>query len=187
MSKVTSKAMVFIGSPFSQPSVTHNVNRAAMEYDWLWQTHKDRVIPVSMVVSSAYQDMIVPRGYDEWLDLCIDMMKRCDIYYALPGKSSGMEKEIAICNVMGIPVVRSREELEKYLETHPELFDGDIARIRREIGAQLYEASRKGVDMAKIRAGGARRFAAIVLGEGAKFLGKQALDFAAGNKKKSDE
>lgn len=178
------KVLVFIGSPYSKPSVSRNVNRAAMEYDWLWQNLGDRVIPVSMVVSSSFQDTICPRDYDAWLDLCIDMMKKCDIYYALPGESSGMEKEMAICKSMGIPIVKGRSELEKYLEAHPELLDSDIARIRREVGEQLYDARRRGVDLARVGVGEAKKLVGAAIGEGARFLGRHAMDFATGGGRK---
>lgn len=143
------KALVFISCPYSKPSPSANVHRSAREYDWVWQSFEDRVIPVSMVVSSNMQDMIIPREYDQWLDLCLAMLRRCDLLYVLPGESSGVEKEIALAKSLGIPIVHSRGELEAYLDEHPEIYDNRIAQIRKEIGSQLYDAKRRGVDFAQ--------------------------------------
>lgn len=181
------KVLVFIGSPYSKPSVSHNVNSAAMEFDWLIKNLGDRIIPMSMVVFSAYQDMIVPREYEEWLGYCIDVMRKCDIYYAMPGESSGMDREIAVCNVVGIPVVRSRDELIEYLENNPEILDSDIAKIRRELSVQLYEAKRKGLDLARVKADQFRNITGAVLSDGAKFIGKQVMDIAVGSGRKKTE
>lgn len=181
------KALVFIGSPYSRPSVSHNVHNAAMEFNWLVNNLGDKIVPISMVIFSSYQDVICPRGYEEWLSYCIDVMKKCDIYYAMPGVSSGMDREIEICKAMKIPIVKSRDELSKYLEDHQEILDSNIDRIRKEVGAQLYEAKRKGFDMAKIRADDAKRIAGTIISDGAKFLGKHAIGITLGSGRKKNK
>ena len=144
------KILVFIGAPYSKPSMTLNVNKSAAEFDWIWQNLGDRCIPESMVVSSHMQDLLYPRHYEDWTRLCIEKLKKCDILYLLPGESSGKREEIKVAKAMGIPIVESREALIEYMDEHPELFDGEVARLRREIGQQLYAARRQGVDLASV-------------------------------------
>lgn len=178
-----SKVLVFIAAPYSTPSMSENVHRSAHEFDWMMKTLGDKVIPVSLVVASHMHDLIFPKDYDLWLEHCIDMLKKCDIMYVIPGKSSGKEKEIEVAKSLGMPILYSRIDLEKYLIDHPEMLDSDIDKIKREIGSQLYDAKRRGIDIASLGLNEARKIAASLLSSGSKAVAKQAVDFIIPNKK----
>lgn len=179
-----SKVLVFIAAPYSTPSMSENVHRSAHEFDWMMKNLGDRVIPVSLVVASHMHDLIFPKDYNLWLDHCIDMLKKCDIMYVVPGKSSGKDKEIEVAKSLGIPITYRREELVKYIDSHPEMLDNDIDRIKREIGGQLYDAKRKGTDIAALGLSEAKKIATSLLSSGSKAVASQAIDFIKPGKKK---
>jgi len=182
-----SKVLVFIAAPYSTPSMSENVHKSAHEFDWMMKNLGDRVIPVSLVVASHMHDLIFPKKYDLWLDHCIDMLKKCDIMYVVPGKSSGKDKEIEIAKSLGIPITYRREELVEYIDKHPEMLDSDIEKIKREIGSQLYDAKRKGIDVASSGLSEAKKIAALILSSGSKAVAKSAVDLIVPNKKNKKE
>lgn len=178
-----SKILIFIAAPYSTPSMSENVHRSAHEFDWMMKNLGDKVIPVSLVVASHMHDLIFPKDYNLWLDHCIDMLKKCDIMYVVPGKSSGKDKEIEVAKSLGIPILYCRGDLVRYVDSHPEMLDSDIDKIKREIGSQLYEAKRRGTDIASLGLSEAKKIAASLLSSGSKAVAKSAVDLINPNKK----
>lgn len=128
-------------------------------------------MPISMVVFSHYQDALNPMGYHEWLEHCIDILRKCELVYVLPGESKRVDKELSVARDLGIPIVRSRKELAEFLEEHPEMFDKEIDRLRREIGTCLYEAKKKGADLANLGVGEAKRILGEASSRGSRAIG----------------
>lgn len=53
-------------------------------------------------------------SHSEWVDRDNAILERCDVVFRLPGRSSGADMETAHAERLGIPVVRSFEELEEW-------------------------------------------------------------------------
>ena len=52
------------------------------------------------------QAMIAPRPYQDWIDLDLALLARCDGLVRLPGASVGAYAEVAWCDEHGVPVHR---------------------------------------------------------------------------------
>jgi hypothetical protein len=57
---------------------------------------------------------LVPRSYDDWLDLDFVWLEKCDCVLRLPGESRGAEKEVEKAHQLGLPVFYNIRDLNNY-------------------------------------------------------------------------
>jgi hypothetical protein len=62
---------------------------------------------------SYYADLWHTRPWSEWMRWCLAWIERCDAGFCLPGKSAGVEREMALFARLGRPVFESLEELKE--------------------------------------------------------------------------
>jgi len=60
---------------------------------------------------SHYWEAQHPHHYEVWMDLDFAWIRRCDVVLRLPGASKGGDREVAFAESIGVPVLRSVEEV----------------------------------------------------------------------------
>lgn len=64
---------------------------------------------------SFYWNIVHPRGYEDWMDLDFEWIRKCDVLLRMPGISPGSDREAAFAREIGIPVVFSVDELQRLM------------------------------------------------------------------------
>ena len=120
-----SKLWVYIASPYTKGDTAINV-RAQMEaFDKLLTMG---VVPIAPLYSH-FQHMFIPRPYQDWIDLDLEIVKRCDACLRLTAshdyadgttyrqsESSGADGEVAEFRRQGKSVFHSIAEVADWLE-----------------------------------------------------------------------
>jgi hypothetical protein len=102
--------MVYIASPYTKGDVAQNVKTQLDIADELMDLGYCPVVPLL----THFQHIHKPRPYVDWMKIDEEKIKRCDVLLRLPGESSGAEKEVALAELMEIPVVYSIAELIRW-------------------------------------------------------------------------
>ena len=58
------------------------------------------------------------RLYEDWLELDDEFLAKCDVLLRLPGESPGADREVALAESLGIPVVYSVRDLCELRSQH---------------------------------------------------------------------
>ena len=82
----------YIAGPYTKPDPVSNTRAALDEATVLLDS--GLVAPIVPHLS-LHWDLVHPRPYEQWLDLDLDVIRRCDALYRLPGESTGAEREWA--------------------------------------------------------------------------------------------
>lgn len=113
------KPLVYIASPYSKGSTSLNVRAQMAMFDRLFSLGVHPYAPLL----THYQDILFPRGYEEWMEYCLGMVQRCDALLRMSAacpklgylqtESDGADREVAMAESLGIPVfVRVNSLLE---------------------------------------------------------------------------
>jgi hypothetical protein len=118
------KPWVYIASPYTKGDVAINVRSQLVAFDSLMNMG---VIPVAPLCSH-FQHLFSPRPYQDWIDLDIEIVKRCDACLRLSAncwmadgtqyvqtESSGADGEVEAFRKMGKPVFFGIGPLEQWL------------------------------------------------------------------------
>jgi guanylate kinase len=57
-----------------------------------------------------FWERMVVRNYEDWFDMDLLWLSKCDCLVRIPGPSSGADREVAFCEKNGIPVFHSAQE-----------------------------------------------------------------------------
>lgn len=63
---------------------------------------------------SHFQHMAHPRPYQDWIDIDLKWVEKCDCLLRLGGRSPGADGEVEYATKLGKPVFYSEDELLKY-------------------------------------------------------------------------
>lgn len=63
---------------------------------------------------SCFEHIVLPRSYEEWLQLDFNFIRHCDALYRAPGESEGADREVKFADIEGIPVFYTMYNLEKW-------------------------------------------------------------------------
>ncbi len=103
------KLRVYISGPYSKGDTVANIREACLA--------AARVINAGHLAYVPHTSMLLhllePRPYADWLAHDLGWLAACDVVLRLPGESPGADVECRMAERMGIPVVRSAEELGK--------------------------------------------------------------------------
>lgn len=102
---------VYVAGPYSRGDMVTNVRNAMEAGHKLMDLGVDTFIPHL----SHFLDMHRSRPYNQWLDMDLRIIPRCDAIFLLPGVSPGAEKECALAGVLGIPVYTTYEDVKTHL------------------------------------------------------------------------
>jgi len=109
---------VYIASPYTQGDQAENVRKQILAADNLMTLGH---VPFAPTLSH-FQHMVRPRPYEDWMKCCLAWVEVCDIVLRLPGYSPGADREAFHAKQIGIPVVYSLTELDKYGEAIKEAY-----------------------------------------------------------------
>lgn len=112
MSTPASRTRVYIAGPLSKPDPCANAHTAMRMWDTLFEKGYAPFCPHWTLL----QHTCIPRPYEDWMTFDLEWLSCCDVVLRLPGESSGADREVAAAKQLGIPVVWSVEELERYNE-----------------------------------------------------------------------
>ena len=107
----TESKRVFISSPYTLGDTAENVRAQHDAFDALISLG---YIPFAPLLSH-YQQLIHPISWQEWMDWCLVWVAQCEVVLRLPGVSKGADIECARADELGIPVIRTREQLVEHL------------------------------------------------------------------------
>lgn len=55
-------------------------------------------------------------GYEQWIDMCFEQIRRCDAVFRMGGYSPGADRETIFAFTLGIPVFSSMVSLGRWVE-----------------------------------------------------------------------
>jgi hypothetical protein len=99
--------VVYIASPYTVGNQAENVRRQIDAADKLMGLGYCPEAPLL----SHFQHLVHPRPYVDWMAIDIEKLRRSDVLIRLPGESVGADAEVREAERLGIPVVRSLDEL----------------------------------------------------------------------------
>lgn len=100
--------VIYIASPYTKGDVAVNVRRQIdtvhelMNYSW--------ALPFAPLYSH-FQHMVHPRPYQDWIDIDLKWIHKCDCVLRLDGESPGADGEVELAKSLGLPVFSSVEML----------------------------------------------------------------------------
>jgi len=99
--EITEPAYVYVAGPFTTPDKLFNTRVAVSYGNEVWGRGHVPYIPHL----THYWDQMFPKPYDEWLNLDLWWLKRCDILLRIPGHSPGADKEVLFFRNRNRPVI----------------------------------------------------------------------------------
>lgn len=105
------KPRIYIAGPYTKGDVAVNVRRAIEEADWLLSLGCTPYLPHL----THFWHLICPRAYEDWMALDLEWLGVCHAIYRLSGESTGADSEVDSAGRMGMPVLRSRDEVTEWL------------------------------------------------------------------------
>jgi hypothetical protein len=112
--------LVYLAAPYSGPdlqTIGNNVNRARK---YALQLAERRIAFISPTNMTAHFELLLGRlrdpGYEWWLEMTIELLKRSDAVLAIPGwqESNGARREVQYAREHGMPVFEDLAELEEW-------------------------------------------------------------------------
>jgi len=100
---------VYIASPYTKGDVGLNVRQAIQAADKLASLGYLPRVPLS-----HFWNMITPHGYEFWMKLDEEEVRRCDCVLRLPGESSGADREVELAKSLNIKVFFQMSALHEY-------------------------------------------------------------------------
>lgn len=94
------RPLVYIAGPYTHPDPISNTRAACDQADELLSWGLAPIVPHLNLV----WDLISTKPYQEWLELDLEMLARCDAVYRIPGVSKGADGEVAYAREHAIPV-----------------------------------------------------------------------------------
>lgn len=101
--------MVYIASPYTIGDTDANVRRQLKASNELMN---HGICPVCPLLSH-FQHLSFPRPYEDWMEIDIEKLRRCDALLRLPGQSEGADQEVKFAIENGIPLFFDQESLLK--------------------------------------------------------------------------
>jgi len=107
------RIVVYVIGAYSKPDPCINTNNAVKLGDVLWEKGFAPLIP--HLIGHLWHT-ISPHPYQMWIDLHLELMKKCDAVLwdkeYTPGASPGGENEWKVAGELGIPRFSSIKDLE---------------------------------------------------------------------------
>ena len=103
--------VIYISSPYSIGDVGENVSRHIEAANIVMNMGHCPIAPLL----THFMHIVRPRPYEDWMACDLELVKRCDIVWRLPGESKGADRETAAAAAAGIAVVDSFAALQDLL------------------------------------------------------------------------
>ena len=108
------KPMIYVAAPLTKGDMTVNINIAMKQFDELLSS--DLITPICPHWS-VFQNIFIPRPYEDWMQYDFQIIHKCDAILRLSGESPGGDREVALAKKLGIPVFFNKEELLNWAKT----------------------------------------------------------------------
>lgn len=107
---------IYVAAPYTYGDVVVNVRAAVLCGTELMELGFTPFVPHLYHLWHT----ITPRGYEDWMTLCLSWLETCDAVLRLPGDSKGADREVARAGELGIPVFHDiRSLIEARHAVHP--------------------------------------------------------------------
>lgn len=110
----TTRPLIYVSGPMTKGNFIQNIRAGINTGNEL------RImgyIPFIPHLSTLWELVANPcPGYEDMMDYDLELVKRCDLIYRMPGESPGADREVALARELGIPVLFSLEEAKSFYE-----------------------------------------------------------------------
>jgi hypothetical protein len=107
--------LVYVAGPYSGPDYLSIDTHIAAARESCANLATSRIGFISPHMNSAHFEVITPEvPYDFWIEMTLEIMRRCDAVYVLPGwaESKGTIGELDEASRLGLPIFHCGDELE---------------------------------------------------------------------------
>lgn len=101
---------VYVAGPYSKGDPCQNTHRAVILATELLDLGYAPFVPHL----SHFWHTMIPRPYENWMELDFAWICVSDVVVRMPGESSGADREVALAESKNIKVVYSLDELNKW-------------------------------------------------------------------------
>lgn len=105
------RPVVYLAGPYTHPDPVTNTRAALAEATVLLDS--GLVVPIVPHLS-LFWDFQHPRPYETWLEMDLEVIRRCDAVLRLAGVSSGADREVEFARGERIPVFFAPEEMREF-------------------------------------------------------------------------
>ena len=102
MKSMMRKTRVYVCGPLTEDPVV-NIRKAVDAAEELMRAGYTPVVPHLMY----FWQLVYPHDWNEMMNVCVELVKGCDILLRLPGRSRGAKIEEEVAKKRGMPVVGS--------------------------------------------------------------------------------
>jgi len=102
---------VYISGPYTKPDPVQNTRRAIIVADRVRDAGAAPFLPHLFMA----WHLVSPAAYEEWMDLCLAWVPKCDAMLRMFGESEGADREVELARSLGIPVFESLDALLKWM------------------------------------------------------------------------
>ncbi len=100
--------LVYVAGPYAIGDHAVNVDRAMLAGNELFRRGFVPFVPHL----SHFWDAAYPKSFEDWMEIDLAILSRCDALLRLPGESVGADREVAKAKSWYMPVFDSIDELE---------------------------------------------------------------------------
>lgn len=97
---VKRRPLVYVAGPYTNPDPVLNTRRAIQIGDVLWRKGAVPLIPHLSIV----WHLVCPRPLEDWYEIDLHLLDRCDALLRLWGDSTGANAEVNYAHEAGVPV-----------------------------------------------------------------------------------
>jgi hypothetical protein len=100
-------AHIYVAGPYSTGDTMLHIRAAIKAADALMVAGFVPYVPHL----TGFWHVISPKPYEDWMELDMAWLRRCDAVLRLPGESSGADREVALAAGLDMPVYTDLGEL----------------------------------------------------------------------------
>lgn len=110
------RPMVYIAGPLeTSGTVWGNVRHACSVADMVLRFGGTPFVPHLYTFWAFTTPASAIRGREEWMELCLDMVRRSNALYRIQGLSDGASREVELALELGLPIMRDVTEAADFL------------------------------------------------------------------------
>lgn len=103
--------LVYLAMPYTKPDPVENMHKAFAVADSLLDVCVPFVPHFTM-----FWHFHSPKGYETWLEIDKEYLRRCDALLRLGGESTGADREVRFAQSLGLPTFYSTVGLRSWIE-----------------------------------------------------------------------